>query len=62
MKYEKESLSRLLEWMQQKGWTKREFASRMGIHEANVNKYLNGSLNLENNDSRRGLCYCHKCR
>lgn len=39
-------LKRLKELMKQKNWSKAEFARKMGIKAQNVNKYLNGELDI----------------
>lgn len=38
---------RLSEFIEAKGWTKREFARRMEINPANVSKYLKGDLDVQ---------------
>jgi transcriptional regulator with XRE-family HTH domain len=42
------SLLRLREWIDTKGWTNKEFAERMNIQPSHVAKYLDGRLNLKN--------------
>jgi len=44
MKYNAEALERLSRWIEKQGWSKREFARRVGIHETNVSK---GSVKKE---------------
>lgn len=41
-------LERLRFWVQQKGWSKSEFARRMKIHAQHVNGYLDGRYGVEN--------------
>lgn len=48
MKYDAKALARLQKWYEKKGWTKREFAKRMGVHETNISKYMDGRLDLVN--------------
>lgn len=48
MKYDAKSLSRLQKWYEKKGWSKREFAKRMDVHESNISKYMDGRLDLAN--------------
>ncbi len=39
---------RLKEFIQERSWSKAEFARRVGIYSQDVNKYLHGLLNIEN--------------
>lgn len=40
--------NRLKEFIDERSWSKAEFARRVGIYPQDVNKYLSGLLNIEN--------------